>query len=336
MNPRRRSLLPLRLLLVSCFLLAVGLLLPVGTWQPMHVYAQSGNALGWDFETGVVNDWQTRGQVQVITDSIDVLTDNSMHSVAQGQYSVMIGDPVAWGYGGDQFSSIERTIQIPQGAKPILQYSYAVVANDPPSHPDPDKPYFQLQVQDLTTGETLPVSDFKYTSQTNQEWFLGQPPVGTSLSQSSFSQIGGDRWVFIPWKHEKVDLAGRGGHQLLVNFTVRDCNPQAHAAYGYLDNVHVGDEVAQPALPALVKQPQPAGPPPGASLLAGALNVTEQNHIWPWCLLPLLLIPLALLWFFLRGRNVTGYDPSRHREEAKKRNPPPSQGPGSSGQGNTL
>ena len=317
MNPPRRSLLPLRLLLVSCFLLAVGLLLPVGAWHPMRVYAQSGAALVWDFESGAVGDWQASGQVQVTSDTIDQLTDNAMHSVAQGQYSIMVGDAVPWGERGDEFSVIERTIQIPQIAKPMLQYSYAVVANDPPSHPETDKPYFQLWVRDLTTAEDLPVSAFKYTSQTNQEWFLGQPPIGTSISQSSFSQIGGDRWVFIPWKNEKVDLTGRGGHQLLINFTVRDCSQTAHAAYGYLDNIRVGPEVVQPALPALVKQPPPAGTPPDAGFLAGPLNVTEQMHLWPWCLLPLLLLPLLLLAYILtRPRAITA---PTHEPSAEKR-----------------
>lgn len=317
-------------------LLAIGLLFFARSWQSTNAYAQSSDALTWDFEAGTVGDWQTSGQVQVITDTIDLLTDSAMHSVAQGKYSVMVGDATPWGYGGDQFSSIEHTIQIPHIDKPVLQFSYAVVANDPPSHPDTDKPYFQVQVRDLTAGDVLPVSDFKYTSQTNQEWFLGQPPANTSLSQSSFYQIAGDRWVFIPWKHEKVDLAGRSGHQLLVNFTVRDCNPQAHAAYGYVDNIHVGQEETLPALPALVKQPVPAGPPPGAGLLAGTLNFTEQTHIWPWCLLPLLLIPLALLWYFLSRKKVTGYDASKHRTEDKGRRPPPPPSPGNSGNANTI
>ncbi len=334
----RRHLSPFQqgLAVVSCYVLAVGLLIPVGSWEPRGVYAQSGDALVWDFESGAVGDWQTSGQVQVITDTIDTLTDSAMHSVAQGQYSVMVGDAIPWGAGGNQFSSIEHTIQIPQIDKPVLQYSYAVMANDPPAHPETDKPYFRLQIQDLTTGDVLPVSDFKYTSQTNQEWFLGQPPVDASLSQSSFSQLGGDRWVFIPWKHEKVDLAGRGGHQLLINFTVRDCNPTAHAAYGYLDNIRAGQEVAPPPLPTLVKQPQPAGPPPGAGLIASLLNFTEQAHIWPWCLLPLLLIPLALLWYVLSRGKVTGYDASKHRVEDKGRRPPSPPSAGNSGNANTI
>lgn len=336
MTPQFLSLLKRSLIAVCLCLLALGLVLPVGGRQPKASYAQSSNTLVWDFETGTINDWQTSGQVQVITDTIDLLTDNSMHSVAQGTYSLRIGDSTPWAYSGDQFSSIEQTIRIPQIDKPVLQFSYAVVANDPPSHPDTDKPYFQLNVQDLTTGDVLPVSDFKYTSQTNHEWYLGQPPAGTSLSQSSFYQLGGDRWVFIPWKHEKVDLSGRGGHQLLINFTVRDCNPQAHAAYSYVDNIRVGQVVVLPKLPDLVKQPLPAGPPPGAGLIAGLLNFTEKTHIWPWCLLPLLLIPLLLLWYFLQRGKVIGYDSTKDKTEGKGRRPPSSPGAGNSGNANTI
>ncbi len=227
-----------------------------------------------------------------------------MHTVAQGQYSLVVGDSVPWGEAGDQFSSIERVIEVPQIANPVLQFSYAVVANDPPDHAEVDKPYFELEVRDQTTQELLPASAAKYTSQTSQDWFLGTPPVNQSFTRSSFNQINGDRWVFIPWKNQKLDLTKRQGHQILVKFTVRDCNPRAHAAYGYIDNIRVGADGPLPSLPALIKQPQPAGVPLSPGLLAPIMNFVEQHALWPWCLLPLLLL-LGLLAYLLLRRRVT-------------------------------
>jgi hypothetical protein len=302
--------------------------------------AQSGSTLTWDFEDGAVGDWKSSGQVQVVIDQIDPLTDNAMHTVAQGQYTLMVGDSTAWAEAGSQFSSIERIIEVPQIPDPVLQFSYAVVANDPPDHTEIDKPYFALEVRDQVTQELLPVSDAKYTSQTSQDWFLGTPPANQSLSRSSFNQLSGDRWVFIPWKHQKLDLAKRQGHQILVKFTVRDCNPQAHAAYGYIDNIVVGADEPLPALPALIKQPLPAGVPQNPGLLAPAMNFVEQYALWPWCLLlPLLLLGLLAYRLLRRRVTVDGGDhnppppsrpPPRERRESR---PPANTGQGASWRG---
>lgn len=273
--------------------LSIGMLLAAGGYSPYPASAQTDGTTTWDFETGDMGTWLPTGQVSIVTDSIDPLTDGAMHTVAQGQYSLKVGDEVPWGQVGDQFSSIEQTLVVPQADnRPVLQFSYAVVANDPPSHAEVDKPYFQLQVRDLTTGEDLPVSDFKYTSQTSQEWFLGQPPAGQDQSQMWFGQLSGDRWVFIPWKHERVELADRIGHQLLIKFTMRDCNPTAHAAYGYLDNIRIGAEVVPPVLPALENNPQPAGNPPDPNFIQTGAGFAEQYGLWPWgcCMIPLLLM----------------------------------------------
>lgn len=310
----------LRLCLIA--MICAGMLLAAGR-EPLHrVYAQSDGSTAWDFETGTIGSWTPTGQVTLVTDSIDPLTDNAMHTVAQGQYSLKVGDEVAWGVAGDQLSSIEQILSVPQAnGKPVLQFSYAVVANDPPSHAETDKPYFQLQVRDLTTGEDLPASDFKYTSQSSQEWYLGTSPDGQDASQLVFGQISGDRWVFIPWKHEKVELADRIGHQILIKFTMRDCNPTAHAAYGYLDNIRLGAEVALPNLPALAHNPQPAGAPPSPNFIQQGAGFAEQNGLWPWCLIiPLLLFLaglVALLYKFW-PRPVTAAGPSLPEEERGK------------------
>lgn len=268
--------------------------------------AQTEAGLTWDFEDGSLGDWLVVGQVQTIGDRIDPLTDDAMRSVSQGTYAAMIGDAASWSSGGAKLSSIERTLIVPQAdGKPVLQFSYAVVANDPPDHGETAKPYFQLEVRDLTTGELLPVSNFKYTSQTSQEWFLGRPPDDQRLSQLGFSQLSGDRWIFAPWRHETVDLSRYIGHQLRLQFAVRDCDLGAHAAYGYLDAIHVGPALSAPLLPSLSKQAVPAGAPPTPNLIQTASTSIERWSLWPSCLLVPLLFALALaLAYYFRPRRI--------------------------------
>ncbi len=286
----------------TLLLLAVAMTAAVVFYEPATKTAYAQAAVSDNFESGGFGDWTTSGQVSIVGSAIDPQTANGMQTVAQGNYSVRVGDEVAWAVAGDQVSSIEREVVVPSGGKPVLQFSYAVVANDPPSHDLVDKPNFRLEITDLTTNETLPVGDFKYSSQTSGDWFLGSSPDGLDISQRSFFAFSGDRWVFIPWKHEKVDLGGRGGHQLRIRFVLSDCNPQGHAAYGYFDNIRIGDEVALPSLPALVNTPIPAGVPIDPGFLASFLRWIEQNKIWPLvaCLTPLLLLGLL----GLGGRKV--------------------------------
>jgi hypothetical protein len=279
--------------LLTLQLVTVAVMLPGGWLEAVAAHAQQ-DGTAYDFEAGDLGDWLTQGQVAIVTSAIDPQTANTMQTVAQGSYSVRIGDETPWGVAGNQVSLLEREIVVPASAAPVIQFSYAVVANDPANHPQPDKPFFRLEVVDLTANETLPVSDFKYSSQTSGDWYLGSAPGNLGLPQSSFYTFGGDRWVFIPWKHEKVDLAGRGGHRLRISFILSDCNPNAHAAYGYFDNIRVGDEVALPPLPAPLGPLTPAGVPIDPGPLAGLLIWIEQNKIWPLvaCLMPLLFLGL--------------------------------------------
>lgn len=313
-------------------LLIGGLLLSLGLRS--EVSAQS--AFDWNFENGDLSGWTAMGDVAIIGPGIDPQTDSAMEQVAQGQQSLRIGDEIAWGGRGNQFSSVERTVLVPDaGADTVLQFSYAVVANDPP-HAEIDKPFFVLEVRDLTTNETLPIGDFRYSSRTADGWFLGSAPEDQGMLNRGFGQFSGDRWVFIPWRHEVVNLEDRIGHQLQIKFTVRDCNPNAHAAYGYLDNIHVGPTIDLPAVPVLLKTPEKAGAPPEPSFIQSLATYVETNGLWPWCLLLPFLLALAglLYWFFKRQTGVTVYkgefDTSGSSPSTKPRKPPISQGDGES------
>lgn len=292
--------------------------------------ASAQNELSWDFENGDLSDWNKSGQVEVVGAGSDEQTDQAMEQVAEGSQSLRVGDAIPWGQGGAQFSSIERSVIVPaDDGNPMLQFSYAVVANDPAGHPEQEKPFFSISIQDLTTGETLQGGNFLYSDRTSADWFLGVGPGDAGALSRSFSRISGDRWVYVPWRHEQIDLGDRIGHEIRFTFTLRDCIPNAHAAYGYLDNIRVGAETEPPPLPALLKTPVPAGAPPETTLIQSFMTVLERYALWPWCL----LAPLALaaLWLFLRRRRgpVTPPDddvPPARRPRATPAPPPDATG----------
>lgn len=273
--------------------LLVGVALPRDWFDAIVANAQGGFV--YDFESGNLDDWLVQGQVDLVSNAIDSQTMDTLPTVAQGNFSVRIGDEMPWGVVGDRVSAIERELTIPSVDQPVLQFSYAVIANDPANHDQDDKPSFSLEIFDLTTNELLPVSDFQYSSQTSDAWLLGRAPNAADVGQTSFQWINGDRWVFIPWRHEQVDLSGRAGHRMRISFILSDCWPSAHAAYGYFDNIRIGSEAPPPPLPPLVGTPDTAGAPVDPGTLATFFTWVEQNKIWPLvaCLTPLLFLFLA-------------------------------------------
>lgn len=308
-------------------LISIGLLLFSALFLAGRSAAQQGSVLiNGDFETGDLTGWQATGDVVVEKDSLDTYTVGSLHSVGEGTYAARIGDEIAWAITGPQMSSVAQEFIVPKSDgllnKVVLQFAYAVVANDPPSHTESDKPFFRVNVVDLTTQESLYDTDVVFTSQTSGEWYLGVGPNGLPLDPV-FALGSGDRWVFQDWTSVEIDLKGREGHQLRVDFMVRDCNPTAHAAYGYLDAIHVGLP-HQVDLPPLEGNPQLA-PFLKPNILGRLFGVGEGlGSLW-WllcCLLPLLL--LALLSGLLLWRAT------RPRYEGSGWTPPP-RGPSSSG-----
>ena len=260
------------------------------------------------FESGDLDGWTYDGQVTVVTFGTDSFTDNHLQMVAEGQYSAMISDGVPW-MGDEKFqeSYLEQSIQLPDSMPKgtVLEFAYAVVANDPPDHPDIEKPRFRVFVSDLTSNnQTLLDTEYLYTSQTSKEWYLGAGSNNPIWNQPYY-MLAGDRWVFRPWKLESIPLSDLEGHLLTIRFEVRDCNYGAHAIYGLLDGVSIG----QPSdinLPDLEGDPQQAvylSPP----FWAPILHWLEQlGVVWLCCLLPLLLLGLLLYKLFKRKPRSQG------------------------------
>lgn len=254
-----------------------------------------------DFESGNLDGWKTSGQTSVSAAGLDPITNNALERVAEGQYSAMIGDEIPWmGESAEQQSSLEQVIQLPSSlpSDSVLEFVYAVVANDPPDHPESDKPRFRVSVSDLTSDKLLLDTEYLYTSQTSKDWYLGTG-ASNQIWNQPYYMLAGDRWVFRPWKIVTVPLMGLGGHQLLIRFEIRDCNYGAHAIYGLLDYVRVGGP-SNINLPSLQGDPQKAvyiAPP----FWAPVLRTLEQwGAIWLCCLLPLLLLGILLSYLFKR------------------------------------
>jgi hypothetical protein len=267
-----------------------------------------------DFEKGDRSGWMPIGDVAIVQDQLDPFTKSSLHTVGEGHYSAKIGDETPWGISGPQSSVLTQDVTVPpaglDGGSAILQFAYAVVANDPPSHPDHDKPFFRTRIINLTTGKSLYDTDEVFTNQTSGQWYLGAGSNGLPLG-AIFARGSGDRWVFKPWTLVERDLKGLEGQTLRIEFSVRDCNPSAHAAYGYLDGVYVGPP-RKIALPSLVGNPQLA-PFEGASTLGRLFGVGEQQlgSLW-WllcCLLPLLLLLAGLIGLRQRRRSLPSLEP---------------------------
>ena len=271
----------------------------VGTGAILHSTLDAVITNG-GFEVGNLNGWITNGQATVAISGTDAITNNSLEKVAEGNYSAMIGDEVPWMGSGPQQSSIDQTIQLPQSlpADTALQFAYAVVANDPPDHPETDKPRFRVLVEDLTTNKILSDTEYLYTSQSSKDWYLGNGSSNPAWNQSYY-MLASDRWIFRPWTQATVPLKGLDGHEVKIHFEVRDCNYGAHAIYGYLDDVRVGSPENK-TMPVLHGNPVQAvfiQPPFWAPIL---IWFERWGLIWLCCLLPLILLLLSLLWFFLR------------------------------------
>lgn len=255
------------------------------------------------FESGDLTGWAVNGEVSPVGTGTDSTTGNHLQQVSEGKYSAMIGDAVPWSDSGQQQSGLEQTVIVPSNvlSNAVLQFTYAVVANDPPNHPESDKPRFRVLVQDVSTQKILSDTNYTYTSQTSGEWYLGEGMAG-GISQQPFSTLNQDRWVFKPWTEVQIPISGLNGHNLRILFEVRDCNWGAHPIYGLLDQVRIGSPSSS-TIPSLIGNPSQAAyitPPFWADFTQW---LEQMGLIWLCCLLPLLFLLGLLLWFFLNNRS---------------------------------
>ena len=284
---------------LGVFLILIAFTIP-GNAKPINIITNGG------FEDGL-NGWTTSGQVEIVSGTaFDEYSGGYLPMVAQGINSARLGDPEPWWLEDDkdQFSSLQQEFEVNASTtNNVLQFAYAVVAYDPPSHMEEDRPWFQVTVTDLTDPSTPPLMDtYAFTDQESGKWYVAKGGQ-TGAVHMPFHWTGGDAWVFIPWTEVIIPLDDFAGHRIQVKFEVRDCNLGAHAAYGYLDAAHVGAPTTL-QLPGLGGDGNPqvavySDPPFWGGVLIG---IEKIGISWICLVIPLLLLLLLLLAGLLNRR----------------------------------
>jgi len=218
----------LKLLLAIC-LIAVG------------SSAFAADIVNGGFEDGTFNGWTTSGQTSITSAGTDPRTNNALALVDDGSHSARVGDQNAWGYTGDESSSITQTF-IGGSTFTDLYFAWAAVGlvpNNGVPHTTAETPWFQVKVDDVTKGVNLFTQQY-YTGN------LGSITPGWLAGATNTSALGQDDagiWYYRPWDTFHLDLSNTGvsgagnvvGDQLTVTLTTRDCTLNGHASYAYLD-----------------------------------------------------------------------------------------------------
>lgn len=206
------------------------------------------------FESGTLTGWNSSGQVSVTSAGTDPRTNGALSLVGSGSHSAMVGDQDAFGYTGDQYSSLSQSWTVQAGDNANLYFNWAAVGLVPDNaHGTTNTPWFQIIVKN---GATTLFSQEYYTGD-----FGGITPgwLAGAVHDWPTNSLGRDdpgTWYYRPWNQFHLDLAAAGvnvGDTLSVTLTARDCNLSGHASYAYLDGFG--------------NSPTPIGVPEPASLL---------------------------------------------------------------------
>lgn len=165
----------------------------------------------------------------VVTPGVDSHT--GINTTYGGAYGVRVGDDLAWGYGGGGtiYNRIQQTASVAaeaDGSAGFLYFAWAAVEQIS-SHGGTATPFFQVSVKNNTHPSTI--YDVQHYEDDGGAWVT----VGGwkySANASASDPIG--------WNVVGLDLAALGvsvGDSLTLEAIARDCTPNAHAMYVYLD-----------------------------------------------------------------------------------------------------
>jgi PEP-CTERM motif len=162
--------------------------------------------------------------VQIVSPGIDPNTGIQM---TYNNLAARVGDGLAWGYsgGGNQYNWISQTANVTGSTPGNLYFAWASVLQIS-GHSYLDTPYFEVKVNDLTTGATI--YDVLHYEQDSGFW----------VSNGTWMYSGGNNASYPGWYVESLDLGALGvsvGDAIELMALARDCNPDAHAMYVYLD-----------------------------------------------------------------------------------------------------
>ncbi|GAM10006.1 PEP-CTERM motif protein [Geobacter sp. OR-1] len=187
------------------------------------------------FETGTLTGWNSSGQTSIVSAGFDQRTNNNLNKVGIGSNAAKVGDQNAWGYSGNQYSSISQQ-WVKTDTFSHLYFAWAAVGLVPTNgfpHSYDETPWFQIKVVDITTGGSILFSEDYFTGN------IGSITPGWLAGATHNGGLGTDDagiWYYRPWDTFDLDLAGIADNDVLkVTLTTRDCDPSGHASYAYLD-----------------------------------------------------------------------------------------------------
>ncbi|MDR0274777.1 MAG: putative Ig domain-containing protein, partial [Burkholderiaceae bacterium] len=119
-----------------------------------------------------------------------------------------------------QKAIIAESDRDPGDGKLHVRFSYAAVLEDP-NHTPTEQPYFFVELQDLTQGETL-YYDFAFSNQPGRLFYT--------------TVVGGSKWMSTPFIDVDMVVPDSSlGHELQIRVVGADCSLGAHGGYVYVD-----------------------------------------------------------------------------------------------------
>lgn len=141
-----------------------------------------------------------------------------------GNQSLRLGNAV----NGNGVDIIAKTITV-DANESILGFYYAMVLQDP-GHERDEQPAFIVRAYDCATGAEL----------TNIVNLGNGSNIAVADANNPFFQTrtyAGERLVYRDWSRVQIDLSAHVGKNVIIVFTVKDCDLSGHFGYAYIDNL---------------------------------------------------------------------------------------------------
>jgi hypothetical protein len=156
----------------------------------------------------------------------DVFTGLPVVSPEGGNYSVRINGDRDRGSARASSLSTKFFVDISQT---LVSFRVAPVLQDPPlndGHQGFSKvahPFFSITAKDETTGEMIYETGKIFPGNSDYNWLY-------TNGGYNYTKI-----AYLDWQCIEIDLSGRDGHIIDLNFIVSDCIPGGHFGYMYVD-----------------------------------------------------------------------------------------------------
>jgi gliding motility-associated-like protein len=204
---------------------------------PPNIDFERGDFAGWTCHTGNVLNVGGTNQIN-LSPSGPVSNRHQIFSSASGNerdefggfptvcpngsgYSIKLGNTS----GGAEAEGVSYEFTIPANRNEYnLIYHYAVVFQDP-NHQGYEQPRMQIEITNVTDGNTIDCSSFDFI------------PIGSGLPgfQQSSTPGGNTPVWYKDWSAVSINLDGNAGKTIRLFFKTADCVFRRHFGYAYID-----------------------------------------------------------------------------------------------------